>query len=300
MSRLALNPNSDIFLKLKNNPIWWENLKNTAEVYIDIRQNAVNAYYKGGSIIKLKYDKTFSGEIASEYIPTERIPLPGTGNRTPYQFENDNIEFSNKDIQIATINQFSPTWMKKIKQRINRFNEPKSEKAIQGDYVVNNSYFIDSEIQFQDIRIDLVWLAVNEKKIYFVELKTIEDRRLYYEAEETASQDKIVFQLKKYSDFIAKHKEDLIKYYSNLISIKHALGILPKGYAGPIDNLADYEVQPKPILLIGDCTRKWIADNNKPILNKVKSHAYAVVYHGRGKYTFEAPNKDRKNVHYIC
>jgi len=303
MNRLTLDPNSDIFLKLKDGPIWWKNLKTAADVYVDIRKNSINAYYKGGSIIKLNYEnnKGFSGEIAFEYIPTEQTLKPDGKNRIPYHFDNNHeVEFTAADIQIAKIKQFSREWLGKIKKRIDLFNPRGSEKAIQGDYVVNNSYFIDSEIMpVKGSRIDLVWLAVEEKRIYFVELKTIGDPRLFG-AEETPESENINSQLNKYSDFISKHNRKLIEYYANLIKIKHSLRILPKGYDGPFDCLTGYEVQPKPILLIGDCTKEWIVANSEQILEKVRRHAYAVVYHGRNTKTFTVPKKNHKNKHYIC
>lgn len=54
--KYALNEDSQLFRELAKNPIWWQNLKNDPEIYCDIRKdNHINIYYNGGSIMRLDY-----------------------------------------------------------------------------------------------------------------------------------------------------------------------------------------------------------------------------------------------------
>ena len=69
-----LNMNHGLFRKLLNeSPKWWNNLKADPEIYIDVRKdNYLNVYHNGGSIMRLKGAKEFKAEIHIEYIPLTR------------------------------------------------------------------------------------------------------------------------------------------------------------------------------------------------------------------------------------
>lgn len=53
----TLNPNAKLFSELKEkSPKWWEMVKNDLRFYIEIRKdNQVNVYYEGGSVVRLHY-----------------------------------------------------------------------------------------------------------------------------------------------------------------------------------------------------------------------------------------------------
>jgi hypothetical protein len=55
-----LDKNNDLFRKLRENPpIWWKHLIQDKERYIEIRKdNSINIYYNGGSIMKLEWKGT--------------------------------------------------------------------------------------------------------------------------------------------------------------------------------------------------------------------------------------------------
>ena len=51
-----LKGDSKIFEELKKNPSWWTRFKNDKSLYIEIRKdNQVNVYFEGGSIIRVHY-----------------------------------------------------------------------------------------------------------------------------------------------------------------------------------------------------------------------------------------------------
>ena len=66
-----LDTSAKLFEELKiQKPVWWTLLKNDDEIYIDIRKNNyINAYFFGGSIVKLEFKKNrFVGEIHQKYL----------------------------------------------------------------------------------------------------------------------------------------------------------------------------------------------------------------------------------------
>ncbi|MCL0051329.1 hypothetical protein M1M97_01465 [Thermodesulfovibrionales bacterium] len=273
-----------LFQRLKNDPPqWWKNLKDDRELYIDIRKdNYINVYYNGGSIMKLEGASKYRAKINVEYIPLE-----GEKEYLPFNFQNDNISFlKHKPIELGN---FSKKSLGEIKKWIKKFYPNSSEKGIQGRYVIKNKkgngFFIDTEFQYDYKRIDMVWVDLEKKKIAFVELKTIGDKSLYKKT--------IGEQLKKYSDFAKKYKNELIKYYSEIYLIKEKLGLLPKFVK--VKSLEDYELIEKPILLVGDCTQEWIKNNAEELNGNIKDVAFGSLYQGKDTYNFRIPYESSRN-----
>ena len=52
----TLNPKAPLFEELKSGKYtWWEKVKNDSRLYIEIRKdNQINVYYEGGSVIRLQ------------------------------------------------------------------------------------------------------------------------------------------------------------------------------------------------------------------------------------------------------
>ena len=65
------------------NPLWWQNLKSDQDIYCDIRKdNYLNFYHNGGSLMRLHWDNGFKAEIHYEYIP-----LKADRAYLPYEFD---------------------------------------------------------------------------------------------------------------------------------------------------------------------------------------------------------------------
>ncbi|MBP7652155.1 hypothetical protein KA977_01950 [Candidatus Dependentiae bacterium] len=288
-----LDKNHKLFEKLaKNPPIWWDVLKNDKEIIIEIRKdNSIDVYYKGGAIItSLKFSKNlFHGKIHYEYIPLKcELKNP----YILYKITDDKISFDQKNCKILELNNFSREDLKFLKKRIALFNTPDSEKSIQYSFVENDPYFIDSEFEYpfenSTIRIDLIRIDTQSKKIVFVEVKRIGDARLF--------NAEISIQLKQYSNFIKKYSEELLGYYKELFEIKKKLNLLSDELK-KISNLDNYEILSKPLLLLGDCQQSWIDNNSKNIDNKISETAIGAYYLGGTSYKSNLISKTFKNKH---
>jgi hypothetical protein len=90
----ALNPNAEIFLKLKSdNPHWWNLFKNSPELYIEIRKdNYINVYYQGGSLAEISYAKGFVARTHQKYLG-DNIPR-GKSEKGTDIFEYDLIDLN--------------------------------------------------------------------------------------------------------------------------------------------------------------------------------------------------------------
>lgn len=235
----SLNPKYELFEKLKrSNPSWWQFVKENIKpggFYVDIRKdNSLNVYYNGGSLLKIilmqgeikgKIHEYYLGKTGSKYVNYELNSLPEDANT--------------------------------IKERIASRYSDTSENGIKARLIcASGENYIDSEFAYPEAigkkkdkngkevttylttRIDLTKLE--NGKIVFVELKRIEDGRLLTNEYENGEPE-ILSQMKAYHQFINLHKQEITNYYKTLFVIKHDLGILPKSLIG-MDNIEDYEL----------------------------------------------------------
>jgi hypothetical protein len=269
---------------------WWDNLRNNQNISIQIRKdNTLDVYYQGGAIISdLKYNPgkaVFSGRIHSKYIP-----LANDANYNMLVLGVSGVEFSEK-IELLSFSQFEEKTLKAITDRIGIHFDSESEKQIQYKFATSHSSVIDTEFQWgNDLRVDLVHIDTSNKKLVFIEVKTIEDGRLFFDKNNPKG---IYNQLKMYHDFIVVNSNALLDYYKKVLQIKIDLGI----FKDKTISLADYSIEPKPLLLFGDCEQEWIDNFSKDIDAKIKDVACGAYYFGGTKYSFDLIPKSLRNRH---
>ena len=236
----TLNPNAPLFSELKSGKYaWWENIKQNDDLYIEIRKdNNINVYFQGGSVVKLHYCSKHKKIQAF----THRKYLYGDG--TGY------VECSlNKDL--GTIIRNIPRYYSKTENQKDSKTENQkgkenwSEKYIQSQYIIKyHSNYIDSEFAYKDdsfdIRIDLIECINGELR--FVELKTIDDGRML---KKTDDNPEVVEQVEAYKNFISDHnkRKKIVEYYQKVWEIKKDLGLT-------IPEERPSSLAEKPLLLI--------------------------------------------------
>lgn len=240
----TLKSNAKIFDELKNNnPFWWQYCKNEKAFYIEVRKdNNINVYFEGGSIIKVHY--------CSKHKELQTF--------THYKY----LGLADKSRTYvncaSTIDKQIDTIINGIRQYYSQKNGSDksswSEKYIQGQLIINNrDTHLDSEFAYTDesgnnVRIDLV-KCVNGT-VVFVELKRLDDGRML---KKTDDSPEIVFQMKSYADFITKYKEQILTYYQKVYDIKKELGL-------PVPRVRPQKVSTVPELLIFN---RWTYMDNR-------------------------------------
>ncbi len=258
-----LDPKNALFENIKkgNTPEWWDDVIKDSEVYIELRKGyQMDVYYNGGAIFREV--KLVNGEYTwkthakflckSEYIgPKETITQIRIG-------ESD--------------------WLRKIKNNIRTYYPASSEKGYQAKLITKQHYFIDTEFAFNDDdrnRFDLVWLDVNKKKIVVVELKLTDNGELY-----TGS---IYKQLDKYVQLIKARDEELRRYFISVFECKKAIGLLSDELKG-IEDINDFTLESRPLLLVGGCTNDWINKHKEELNNELKKVSLGVYYYGDSEF----------------
>lgn len=238
----TLNPDAPLFSELKSGKYaWWENIKKNHDLYIEIRKdNNINVYFQGGSVVKLHYcskHKKIQAFTHRKYL---------YGNGTGY------AECS-LDNDLETIINNIPN-MYSGKKGYEKENL--SEKYIQSQYIIKyHSKYIDSEFAYKDdsldIRIDLIECINGELR--FVELKTIDDSRMLKRNEDNPE---VVEQVEAYKNFISNYKpEKIVEYYQKVWEIKKDLGLT-------IPEERPSSLAEKPLLLIFN---RWTHSTSKRI-----------------------------------
>ena len=295
-----LDPSDETFKVLKTgNYPWWDILKKNENISIQIRKdNTIDIYYNGGAILSnLKYDvrkKEFTAQIHSKFIPLE--------NESEYQslsLSLNGVKFS-KEIKTMDFSQFEEKKLSLIMNRIKQYYDAKSEKGIQFKFIANDPFIIDAEFQLnKKMRLDLVRLDKKEKKIVFIEVKTMGDSRLFVnkkdEEEKKDTPEDIYDQLKKYHNFAKDNADSILAYYEKILLVKNKLELTKPDVKGL--SLKGWTVEPKPLLVFGDCKQAWINKYAASIDEKIKNVAYGAYYFGAPKYSLDLFINPKDNRH---
>ena len=230
-----LNPQDKLFESLKDsNPIWWQFVKDNIKpggFYVDVRKdNSLNIYYNGGSLLKIIFSNgAIKGKIHSYYL--------GKTGAKYVDYKLDNLPDDVGQIKRRIESKYGNLSENGIKARLICYKDSKYIDSEFAHYEMKDGYkkHIDNGL---NIRIDLIKL--DSGKIIFVELKRIEDNRLLSKDYENGTPE-IISQLSDYKRFIRNHKEEITNYYKKLFIIKRDMEILPSGLIG-VNDINDYEL----------------------------------------------------------
>ena len=233
-----LNKDAVIFSELRKGPAWWEKFKADDSLYIEVRKdNNVNVYFEGGCIARIHYcsrHKKLQVFTHYKYLGLD------SSDRTYVECSDIIGDKIASVLELVKKKYSQKHSMNGVVQK-----EKWSEKYIQGNIILNyRDVHLDSEFAYKegdtDIRIDLVRVVDGDVK--FVELKRLDDTRML---KSTDDSPEVVEQMVRYSEFIVKHKSDILNYYQTLYEIKFSLGL-------PVPASRPESVCIRPELLIFD------------------------------------------------
>lgn len=234
-SYFKLNEDAPLFVLLSKKPLWWRKLIDDSDLYCNIRKNnRINVYYRGASIMSLSYkDGSIEADIHNYYLGYEKASCDLL-----------NMKYGNVTLKPEEILCRIQTIKKRVEENKKNLaciaGEEKngknysSEKYVQSQMYLNDKLYIDTEFALSlddgtEIRIDLVKLS-EEGMICFEELKLIDDSRLKPSGNKKAE---ILKQMDSYDKFLkeaAKIKGEklqpiLVEYYSKVLRIMKKIGI---------------------------------------------------------------------------
>ncbi len=256
---------------------WWLKIVELShadrDINIQIRPKTINVYSKMGNLLRISLNK---GKVVCEVHYKYLISaLKSPYVRIPSE---SNLLEVNKNVCPSVEDILSEKSLKIIKQNIAKYAG--EEKTIQSKLVeINKSTILDVEIAFSgditdddeeknDARIDFVNYDKGYKKIVFVELKQVFDKRLYC--------NEINVQIEKYYNFANNNSQQIIDAYNECLETKRELGIIRK--TDFLSTVTVNNIEPMPILAIAAYNQKIIDALKDTIINGISTTKLSGIY----------------------
>ncbi|MGB9292594.1 MAG: hypothetical protein WCB64_04710 [Desulfobaccales bacterium] len=268
---------NDEFIKLLNEAYnkggWWRDILNDSDLHIGIRNDYLNIYYAGNSLIKLeqKHDQLL-GRTHYKFLldPYKNLYVKSyDGEPNLYESSDEKANHDDKDLKKLFINNFNK--LKEIK-RASLYYAGEEKKGIQ-KILMSNQNIIDVEIALTDEgakesseelpdverkrsrapRIDFAALQKSDKgwELVFFEAK------LFSNPEIRATKNnkpKIVEQITTYERLIKGKLEDIKKSYinvcKNLLDLEGEILKKKKAIVEEVARQKNLTISPRPRLII--------------------------------------------------
>ena len=235
-----LHPDNKLFemLSKEHAPKWWQILLNDKDLYCNVRKNnRINVYYRGASVMSLVYDDSTNAimaKIHNYYLGYDKDLC-----------RQRNVEYGNVEQAPEDIVECLPSIKKRVEANKKNIacldgdekhgKNYSSEKYVQSQMYLEDPSYIDTEFALSlddgtPIRIDLVKLST-DGAICFEELKLVDDTRLRSKDSDPAE---IIEQMSRYEQFLTEageikgehHEPIIVEYYGKVLTIMEKIGIL--------------------------------------------------------------------------
>ena len=250
---------------LLNEPLWQDKLKlkydcQKGDVFLAIRNNRVDFYYKGGKIF------SYDGKRFLTHVKYARIPLASTKD---YIMETD-LSLVQSHVSFLDI-------YKIIKDNCAHYSENERDgvsNIIQNySYTKNNDIVVlDTEIGLDRGNVDILLFNTENSTLQFIEAKRFNNKELWA----NVKNKNVVDQINKYEDSILKHKINIIEQYVNHINYLNSIF----GLALPVPEA----LLEKVVLLVFDFDQDQLDGSlTKKLKNSPKFQGYKFYGFGNSK-----------------
>lgn len=243
----------------KDKRSFWHMMINDIELFIAIRNEYLNVYYKGQSICRLYYKNIIRGATHRKYL----------GINEPGYIYSENGKFLDEK---STVNSLSE--INQLKENINKYVGKEKDKSYT-EIISNEKCILDVEIAF--VRHKVVKPAKkSEYEISSIDYLALEfDRNdepvlVFYEAKHftnseirSRSEPKVIEQIKRYIQALRDHNDEIIRSYKLVIKNLLDLHILEKrNYKGTDIQMKYLRIDPEPRLIIFGDYQNSVNDNH--------------------------------------
>ena len=251
---------------------WWYDFVDDKDTFLAIRENYVNVYYRGNSLLKLKEldSNNHKGEIHRKFLPKH--------------FERDNRDNDEVDIvgdyvivKNDTLNRLDVGKLKEgvdchHKERADRRKTPGlEEREHVQKFALANSNVLDGEITWEGSsgQLDFATLEENGKdvEIVFFEAKRFETKKTSELRRQDPNADPdVVGQIDEYAKLLQGARDDIVKSYrrvcDNLLKLQ-GLDERYRKHHEMLEGIAKGKIQlkvneePRLIVFVDDADRYW-------------------------------------------
>lgn len=220
------------------------------DIDIQFRENYINLYYKGSSLIMFKWKSSvdYNVNISEAYF---HPVSPASMLRTPFKYTGKNKKMRSYNFDEESIKLIKKNFKEIVDQlkRNIRYLGKGKENAFEQIFIENNSRFsqgkipgfiiLDRQVVVKGLdRLDLISISKlpneNRYRLNLIELKYGEDRRIPNVHDE---------QLKKYYDAFLCDYGNIVKVYEKIIRQKKAIDRWPYG------NSEEFQISEDPLTM---------------------------------------------------
>lgn len=238
------------FVEALRTSTFWPNVCSDLQLQPEIRDDVITVYFCGQALVrKLQFQSgVLSAQVHHKFVPLQRTKpsfyLPLASNNP------DGFAFK-EELQAQPLHQCQPEILRSYK-RLMKF-EAGPEDILQQKIITRpKNLVIDQQIEFRSagsdtIKIDLCYYDPSIERIVFAEIKRVDDSRLIG----TDNVPEVIAQLRSYTTIIRREHHPILTGVQNVIQLKRDLGLGNRLTGVPNQDLV---LEPKPLLIIGNCT----------------------------------------------
>lgn len=238
---------------------FWHMMVDDKELFIAIRNEYLNVYYKGQSICRLYYKNIIRGATHRKYL----------GINEPGYFYSENGKFLDEKSTIKSLSEIN-----QLKENINKYVGKEKDKSYT-EIINNEKCILDVEIAF--VRPKVVKpVKKSEYEISSIDYLALEydsnDEPIlvFYEAKHftnseirSRSEPKVIGQIKRYVQALKDHSDEIIRSYKLVSKNLHDLHILNKRfYKGTGLYLKEFTIDFEPRLIIFGINQNSVNDKH--------------------------------------
>ena len=190
---------------------WWKTIVHDPDLFIGIRENYLNVYFKGASLLKLKH--TAGHLIGKTHFKYLLKDLHREGSKNYVKFEDGHF----RDFDTGGFYNDMGKDLKKIKETPDLFQG--DEKKGVHQIIIDNKNAIDTEIAFGKSRkgsnkkqfdFAALWQEKNGLKLVFYEAKVFSSREIRAKIDKPPP---VIDQIERYEKLLSERMEEIWKSY---------------------------------------------------------------------------------------
>lgn len=267
---------------------FWPQIVADKRLHPEIRRDKVTVYYSGCAIMReLKLQQ---GQLSCS-VSLRHVPFAATGSGQVQMTLNPErgLEFDLTPVAIP-LGLGTEDVLAAYKMAAQVTPEKKMLGAVL-NHRANEGVVVDQEIAFaggerSDDRIDLCYFDSDLRKLAFVEIKRVDDKRLMSCG---GDPPEVLTQLQNYTHRFENERPNILEAFRKTIELKRKLNLDARVCRIPTDE--PKELLMRPILAIGGCTEKIVqeilnADTHwKPLLDGLPQVAAGLHLFGNSGFT---------------
>lgn len=239
---------SDVFVERLCAAPFWANVVGNPLLQPEIREEAVTIYCRGNGLVRdLRLeDGGWVARTHPAFVPV--VPVKG-----------ETLELRGNPSGGLTFavqpDPLPPGLLSEETVRSYLTRLPSRPEDVLKDVIIQRreNMILDQEVAFADSRterdrVDLCAYLAEPKAAVLVEIKRIDDDRLY----EKNGAVEVIAQLTAYVRRLESHRDELLQAYRDVVRLKRSLGL--GGRLGSVPEDGPGRFLPKPILVIGGCS----------------------------------------------